>query len=163
MQEITFKGFDHAEELYFKSALNEMETLDIIKNRFPRPSGYWDNSNNNTRLIYTKRRLFFCEYNIHCDIQKVENKYRLQLYYTIESINWTYGLSVILWILFVGETRIFAKGDDLTNFALFIGIMGLIIWSVYRVFDANPSLELLNACRCAKKELEACIKLEIEP
>lgn len=163
MKDDTFDGINHAEEIFFRSKYSDEETKHIIKNKLAIPYGYFDNSSSSNNLLYTKKRLFFCEYNLHCDIHMTDNRYRIQLYYTKGNINWTYYVSIILFIFFVGCSKILAKGDDTVNMIIFFALLLFVAWAIYRIFDANPSEELRQACRNIKKELEASVKLELEP
>ena len=163
MKDVTFDGIQHAEEIFFKSKFSEEETKDIIKKKLAIPYGYYDNSDSSDRLLYTKKRLFVCNYNLHCDIQVTDDRYRLKIYYSKSSISWLYYLSIFLFVLFIGCSKILAKGDDTLNMIIFFGLILLVGFSVYRIFDANPSVELRDACRNIKKELDATIKLELEP
>ncbi len=163
MKDQTFNGKEHAEEIFFKSALGVEETFENIKNRFPNPYDYIDCSNERYLLKFTKRRLFFCEYNLHCDIAQYDNKYQLKLYYTIDNVKWTYWLFGILYAVLVSSTKILAKGDETINMLIFFGLLALILWGTYNNVYANPAQELLDNCKKIKKELEAYIKLVLEP
>lgn len=162
MKDETFKGKEHADEMYFKSALDVEETLKRIQDRFPAPGEYYNTSENSRSLKFSKRRLFFCEYNLHCDIQQSDNKYRLQLYYTINNIQWVYWVAGILFVVFAAVTRAFGTSDDSGTW-IFIGLMVLLQLMVNRFINSIPAEELRDACPRIKKELGAFIKLEIEP
>ena len=162
MKDETFKGKEHADEMYFKSALDVEETLKRIQDRFPAPGEYYNTSENSRSLKFSKRRLFFCEYNLHCDIQQSDNKYRLQLYYTIANTQWVYWVAGILFVVFAAVTRVFGTSDDSGTW-IFIGLMVLLQLMVNRFINSIPAEELRDACTRIKKELGAFIKLEIEP
>ena len=163
MKDEAFDGIQHAEEIFFRSKISEEETKNIIKNKIANPYGYYDNSFNSNMLIFSKKRLFLIEYNLHCDIQVTDDRYRLKIYYSRASISWLYYLSIFLFVLFIGCSKIVANGDDTVNMIIFFGLLLFIGLAIYRFFDANPSEELRDACRNIKKELEAAVKLELEP
>ena len=163
MKDLTFNGKEHAEEFFFKSAFGTEETIEKIKQHFPSPYGYYNTSAGNHNLKFTKIRLFFCEYNLHCDFQQSDNKYRLQLYYSISNTQWLYWVCSILFVIIISTTKVLAHGDDTTNSIIFIVLLILINLFIKRVFSDAPASELLEACKTIKKELGAFIKLEIEP
>lgn len=163
MKDETFKGKEHADEMYFKSALDVEETLKRIQDRFPAPGEYYNTSENSCSIRFTKRRLFFCEYNLHGDIQQSDNKYRLQLYYSIANTQWAYWVAAVLYFVVISTTKIFAHGDDTTNTWIAIGLLIVLLLIVRRVLYSFPTEELRDACQSIKKELGAFIKLEIEP
>lgn len=162
MKDHTFNGKEHADEMYFKSALDVEETLKRIQDRFPAPGQYYNTSENSRSLKFSKRRLFFCEYNLHCDIQQSDNKYRLQLYYTIANTQWVYWAAGILFLVFNAVTHVFSTSDDSAMW-IFIGLMVLLQLMVNRFINSIPAEELRDACQNIRKELGAFIKLEIEP
>ncbi|MCR4614345.1 MAG: hypothetical protein K5778_10165 [Bacteroidaceae bacterium] len=163
MKDETFKGPARAEEMYFKSALDVEETLKKIQEHFPAPGGYYNISDDEYRIKFSKRRLFFCEYNLHCDIEQSDNKYRLQLYYTINNTQWVYWVAAVLYFVFISTTKIFAHGDDSTNTWISIGLFTALLLIVRRFIYSIPAEELRDACQSIKKELGAFIKLELEP
>lgn len=163
MRDKTFDGYNNAEEILFKSTLSEEQTIDFIKNKISVPYDYADNTSNDKELEYTKRRLFFCEYSIHCDIVKVDNKYRLKIYYTKQNLEWAFWLFGLLALFLMYKSNL-AKGlEDITSVLVFLGGLLFVLWIVNGFVEANPSQELYDACKSMKKELEATIKLELEP
>lgn len=164
MKDQTFNGIDNAEEIFFVSKLDSQETIKRIRDEIDRRcSGGFIDISTGSDLKFTKRRLFFCEYYINCDITSNENRYRLRLYYDIRNTEWTYWVFGILYLLIVGYSKILAKGDETTN--TIIGIIGLLI--VIGVTGANvksgPEEELQNNCKRIKREIAAYVKLELEP
>lgn len=163
MKDQTFNGRYHSEDIYFKSSQEPESIIQGVKKKISSQlSGYYENTADETHLKFIKRRLFLCEYNLCCDIGRVENKYILRIYYTIENINWTYWLFGILTIFIIGSTKVLAKGDDTVNTLIFIGIVALVLWVTHGHFNSTPQEELYSECKRVKKELESYIKLELE-
>lgn len=166
MKDVAFDGIQHAEEIFFRSKFSEKETKDFIKKKLAIPYGYYDNSTSSDRLLYTKKRLFICDYNLHCDIQMTDNRYRIRLYYTKANMNWTYFLPIILFLLLsilIGSTKIFAHSSDITTGIVALVVFLISYFTVKNNLHTNPTNELREACRNIKKELEASVKLELEP
>lgn len=162
MKDKKFYDLQHSEVLIFKSMLSEEETIEYIKSRIPIPYDYVVNSNNDYYLKYTRRRLYVFEYSIHCDIMRVNDKYRLSLYYTKDESDWISGLACLLTFLIVGSKLV----DELSSLATFLISIGsglFVAWALEKIIDGGQTQMLKNACESIKRELEACIKLELEP
>lgn len=163
MKNQRFNGIENAEEIFFRSKKNEEETILGIKSEISKRTDGYDTSAGDVYIRFTKRRLFFCEYHINCEIQKTENRYRLRLFYTIDNTQWTYWLFGILTLVVISWTKILAKGDETTNALIFLGIIAFVLYGTYKNIYANPAQELIDSCNKIKKELEAYVKLELEP
>lgn len=167
MKDETFNGSAHAEEIIFKSALSEEETLEKIKSKMRYHCGtLTDNSIDRYNLKFTKQRLFLFGSNVHCEIQKYDNKYRLRFYYTVEDVTLACVVLVILVIVFLGATKILVPLLDSTSETvgglIGIGIIFVVIRLVYVFLHTEPQEDAYSICKFLKKEMEAYAKLELE-
>ena len=167
MKDETFNGSAHAEEIFFKSAFSEEETLEKIKSKISYHCGtLTDNSIDRYNLKFTKQRLFWFGSNVHCDIQKYDNKYLLKLYYTIEDITWACIVFVILLIAFLGTTKILNplldSTSETTSGLIVIGIILIVIRLVYVFLHTDPKEDAYSLCKLLKREMEGYAKLELE-
>lgn len=168
MKDETFNGYDHAEEIFFKSSLSEEETLERIKSKMSYHCGALrDDSSDRYRLIYTKQLLFMFGFHIHCDIQRNDNKYQLRLYYSVIDVTWACVVFSILLIVFLGVTKILVPLLDSTSETvgglIGIGIIFIACRLVYVFLHTEPQNEAYSICKSLKKQLESYVRLELEP
>lgn len=163
MKDQIYNGIDYAGEFLFRSAFGKEETLEKIKEHFPRPYRFYDQGAYTDFIMLSKRRLFFCEYNIHCRVYQnhINNdRYQFQLYYTYDSaadsITAASGIVVAILLAFFGG---FSNGNWMVSIPIILGVW----WVTARMLVELPTKELYSSCEYIQKEMEKYIKMEIEP